>query len=94
MHKQAYVSFHEELAKISRADIGQRLARLAERRGLNPSAIPGIKQVSNVASFDRSRAAQIAGNVKNYIKSPEASTAVAKAVPRSAPNLPSVGLGG
>lgn len=94
MHQQAYVGFQQALEKIARIDVGHALTRLAERRGLNPAAIPGIKQVSNVASFDRDRAAQIAGNVKNYIKSPAASTVVAKAVPRSAPNLPSVGLGG
>jgi hypothetical protein len=92
MDQHAYVGFQEELAKIGRAEVGQLLGRLAERRGLNPSAIPGIKQVSNVAGFDRGRAAEIAGSVKNYIKSPAAQTPAAKAIPRSAPNLPSVGL--
>ncbi len=85
---QQYSSFRDEFTKIGK-EVGQLLASLAQRKGLNPANIPGIKQVGNIASAgNRSRAAEVAGSVRNFIKSPTQSTPV----PRSAPGLASGGF--
>jgi hypothetical protein len=64
-------AFHDELTKIAAGrDIGQLLGSLASRKGLDPSKVPAIKQVGNIASAgNRSRAAEVAGNVRNFLKS-------------------------
>jgi hypothetical protein len=55
--------------------------------------VPGIKQVQNIAdSGNRSRAAEVARNVRGYLKKnpgPSAST-----MPRSSPKLPAAGISG
>lgn len=89
MHdERVFSSCCDELTKISK-DVGQLLTNLATRKGLNPANIPGIKQVGNVAAAgNRGRAAEIAGSVKNFIKSPTQG----KPLPRSAPGLASGGF--
>lgn len=83
-----YSAFRDEFEKVGK-EVGQLLASLAKRKGLNPANIPGIKQVGNIASAgDRGRAAEVAGSVRNFIKAPTA----AKATPRSAPGLGSGGF--
>ena len=86
--EQPYSSFRDEFTKIGK-EVGQLLASLAQRKGLNPANIPSIKQVGNVAAAgNRSRAAEIASSVRNFIKAPTQ----AKPLPRSAPGLASGGF--
>lgn len=70
---RTYESFRDELAKIAAAggkNIGQLLSSLAERSGVRPSMLPSITQVKNIsARGDRGRAAEIAQNVRGYLKS-------------------------
>lgn len=73
-----YRSFIDELGKIAAAggkNIGQLLSGLAERQGLRPSMFPSIKQVQNVAGRDRSRAAEIASNIRSTLKARNAQAA-------------------
>ncbi len=72
-------AFQDELTKISAGrDIGQLLSGLAARKGLDPTKVPAIKQVGNIAaSGNRSRAAEVAGNVRNFLKSGPASARAA-----------------
>lgn len=89
-----YLSFADEFEKIAKGgrDVGQLLSSLAERSGVKPSNLPSIKQVQNAAaSGNRGRAAEIAKNVRSYLKSSGSSSA-SSSMPRSAPNLQSVGL--
>lgn len=89
MDAHFYDSLRDELSKLAKAEVGQLLASLASRKGLNPANIPGIKQVGNIAAAgNRSRAAEVAGSVRNFIKSPTP----ANPLPRSAPNLASGGF--
>lgn len=84
-----YQGFAAELQKISaRRDVTQLLSSLAERKGLRPSMVPGIRQAGTVANVQgkRSRAAEIAGNVRSFLKSPTAGGASSGA--RSSPKLP------
>lgn len=63
-------AFEDELQKIAAGrDVGQLLSSLAQRKGLDPTKIPAIKQVGNVAGHNRGRAAEIAGNVRSFLKS-------------------------
>lgn len=66
-----FSAFQDELTKISAGrDIGQLLSGLAARKGLDPAKVPAIKQVGNIsAAGNRSRAAEVASNVRNYLKS-------------------------
>lgn len=73
-------------------DVSQLLAGLARRMGLNPANVPGIVQAGCVAKTDRGRAAQIAANVRSFLKS-EAAQRMPSVRPRSAPGLASVGFG-
>ena len=72
-------AFQDELTKIaSGRNVGELLSSLATRRGFDPSKIPSIKQVGNIAaSGNRSRAAEVAGNVRNFLKSAPASSRAA-----------------
>ncbi len=72
MDARVYQGFADELQKISaRKDVTELLSNLATRKGLNPGKVPGIKQVGNVstAQGNRPRAAQIASNVRSFLKS-------------------------
>lgn len=61
-------SFLGEFYKMAAPkEVTQLLADLARRKGLRPSLIPSIKQVGVVATRDRSRAADIAKNVKGAL---------------------------
>lgn len=63
-------SFFDELSKLARRDIASLLGARAARVGLDPTKLPGIKQVGNIAnSGNRGRAAEVASNVRNYIRS-------------------------
>lgn len=64
-------AFQDELTKIAKGrDIGQLLSGLAARKGLDPAKVPAIKQVGNIAaSGNRGRAAEVAGNVRSFLKS-------------------------
>jgi hypothetical protein len=65
-----YPGFIDELQKIGTGKgVGELLSHLAERQGFRPSMFPSIKQVQNVASRDRGRAAEIATNIKSHLKS-------------------------
>lgn len=72
-------AFQDELTKIAAGrDIGQLLSGLAARKGFDPSKIPSIKQVGNIAAGgNRSRAAEVAGNVRSFLKSGPASAKAA-----------------
>lgn len=63
-------AFQDELTKIAAGrDISQLLSGLAARKGFDPSKVPAIKQVGNiVASGNRGRAAEVAGNVRSFLK--------------------------
>lgn len=63
-------SMTDELRKIARKEIGQLLSSLAQRKGVSPSALPSIRQASNVAKVNRPRAAEIATRVRSYLKQP------------------------
>ena len=63
------MSFSDEMRKIAAGrDVGQLLSNLAARTGVRPSLVPGIRQVQNVAKVDRSRAAEIAQNIRGALK--------------------------
>lgn len=64
-------AFEDELSKIAAGrNVGQLLSSLATRKGLDPTKIPSIKQVGNIAAGgNRSRAAEVAGNVRSFLKS-------------------------
>jgi len=65
-----YPSFIDELQKIGAGrGVGELLSHLAERQGVRPSMFPSIQQVKNVATKDRRRAAEIAGNIRAHLKS-------------------------
>lgn len=67
--EQVYTSFKDELSKLAAGrDVGQLLSGLATRAGMRPSMIPSIKQVQNVATKDRGRAAEIAQNIRRSLK--------------------------
>ena len=70
MHDSTYDSFCDELTKISAAkDAKELLSGLAQRVGVRPSMLPSITQVGNAAkSGNRQRAAEIARNVRGYLK--------------------------
>lgn len=91
MDEPMFRAFQEELQKIAAGrDIGQLLTSLAARKGVNPSQVPGIKQVGNIAAAgNRGRAAEVAGSVRNFLKSPPSARATLS-MPRSAPGLGSV----
>lgn len=93
MDELAYRACVEEFQKIaSGRDISQLLSGLAVRKGVNPASVPGIKQVGNIAAGgNRGRAAEVANSVRGFLKGP-ASARMTEAVPKSAPNLGSVGL--
>ena len=63
-------AFQDELTKIAAGrDISQLLSGLAARKGIDPSKVPAIKQVGNIAaSGNRGRAAEVAGNVRSFLK--------------------------
>jgi hypothetical protein len=82
MHSVTVNAFVDELTKISKRSITELLSSSASRAGLDPTKIPSIRQVGNVANNgNRSRAAEIAKNVRGYIsaKKPSASAATAVA---------------
>jgi hypothetical protein len=62
--------FRDELSKISgRQNVAQLLAQKATRVGLNPTKLPAITQVGNLAEAgNRSRAAEVAKNVSGFLK--------------------------
>lgn len=62
--------FMSELKKISsRQDAAKLLTSKAMRAGLDPDKLPAIQQVSNILeSGNRGRAAQVAKNVRNYVR--------------------------
>lgn len=65
-------SFLDELHKLAAPrGVGELLSNLAQRSGIRPSLIPSIQQVKHVAAKPdgRQRAAEIALNVRNYLKS-------------------------
>lgn len=70
MDQALYRGFSDELQKISKArDVGQLLSSLASRAGVDPSKVPAIKQVHNqIANGNKSRAAEIANNVRGFLK--------------------------
>lgn len=70
MDSPMFRAFQDELSKIAAGrDVGQLLSSLATRRGLDPSKVPAIKQVGNIAAAgNRGRAAEVAGNVRNFLK--------------------------
>lgn len=58
----------DELRKLSsKRDIVQLLSSSATRRGLAPTKLPSLVQIENIAQTDRSRAAQIANNVRGFL---------------------------
>lgn len=66
----AISAFVDELQKISNRGKGvaELLASKATRAGLDPTKIPSIRQVGNIAGQgNRGRAAEIAKNVRGYI---------------------------
>ena len=67
-------SFGIELKKhAGRKDVVALLSQKAVKAGLDPGALPSIRQVGNVAaSGDRGRAAEIAQNVRSFLRSPRA----------------------
>lgn len=71
MDEATISAFHDELAKIAAGrDISQLLSGLAARKGIDPTKVPAIKQVGNIASAgNRGRAAEVAGNVRSFLKS-------------------------
>lgn len=81
-------AFQDELAKIAAGrDISQLLTSMAQRKGINPAQVPGIRQVGNIAAAgNRGRAAEVAGSVRNFLKAPAASRPVLS-MPQSAPSL-------
>ena len=72
MDEETYMAFADEVQKIAgESNVGQLLSNLAKRQGLRPSLVPGIKQVQNIAeSGNRQRAAQVASNVRSFLKNP------------------------
>lgn len=44
------------------------LASKALRKGLDPTKLPAIQQVSNIAKSDRGRAAAVAQNVRGFLR--------------------------
>lgn len=68
---RVFESFAQEIEK--RASAGKGVAELlstkAVKSGLRPSMIPAIRQAASAASSDRGRAAEIARNVRNFLKS-------------------------
>ena len=66
---RAFSTTMQKLAGRSPADL---LVSMAKRKGVNPQGLGAIKQVSRIAGEDRGRAAAIAKNVRNYLKTPKA----------------------
>ncbi len=71
MDNVVFNAFQDELTKIAKGrDISQLLSGLAARKGLDPQKVPAIKQVGNIAAAgNRGRAAEVAGNVRSFLKS-------------------------
>ncbi len=70
MDDHMFSAFQDELTKIAAGrDVGSLLSSLATRKGFDAAKIPSIKQVGNIAaSGNRSRAAEVAGNVRSFLK--------------------------
>ncbi len=70
MHSATYAAFFDELSKEAKG-IVELLSSKAMRKGLDPTKLPAIKQVGNIAaSGNRSRAAEVAKNVSSFLKAP------------------------
>lgn len=67
-------AFMAEFEKVGKRTAMQLLSSLAARKGLDPGKIGAIKQVGTIAEAgNRPRAAEIAQNLRSYLKSPPAS---------------------
>lgn len=71
MRSISFAAFADVLTKEA-TSASKLLAAMAKKRGISPMSVPAIKQVENIASRDRGRAAEVARNVKKYLKSQKA----------------------
>jgi hypothetical protein len=66
-------AFADELEKVAKKDIVSLLSSKALKAGVDPKKLPSIKQVGNVAaSGERGRAAEIAQNVRGFLRNKKA----------------------
>lgn len=68
MRRISFHAFTDELGKEASNSMYDALLRTALSKGLRPSTLPALKQVKNVAGRDPKRAAEIADNVRSYLK--------------------------
>jgi hypothetical protein len=71
LHPRVFETFATELGKTASAGkgIAELLSAKATKSGMRPSMIPAIRQAANAATQDRGRAAEIAKNVRSFLKS-------------------------
>ena len=69
MHVETMNSFSKTLQKLAGRGAADLLVSMANRKGVNTKGLGAIKQVAHIAKGgDRDRAAEIARNVRGYLK--------------------------